>query len=40
MEPNNYRQGARPVHVLEIMLAARTAAATGQTVPLTPTFER
>ena len=29
----------RARHVLEIMLAARTAAATGQTVPLTTTFE-
>ncbi len=30
---------ARARHVLEIMLAARTAAATGRTVPLTTTFE-
>jgi predicted dehydrogenase len=57
MEPNNYRQGARPVadcldngtrplpsaararHVLEIMLAAQTAAATGQTIRLATSFE-
>jgi predicted dehydrogenase len=30
---------ARARHVLEIMLAAQTAAATGKTVPLTTTFE-
>ena len=30
---------ARARHVLEIMLAAQTAAATGRTVPLTTTFE-
>ena len=30
----------RARHVLEIMLAAQTAAATGRTVPLTTTFER
>jgi predicted dehydrogenase len=30
---------ARARHVLEIMLAAQIAAATGQTVPLTTTFE-
>jgi predicted dehydrogenase len=31
---------ARARHVLEIMLAAQTAAATGRTVPLTTTFDR
>lgn len=30
---------ARARHVLEIMLAAQAAAATGRTVPLTTTFE-